>query len=146
MKATVLDESGKASRNWMGCYGIGVSRIVAAAIEQSHDEKGISLAKAMAPFQVSFIAINMFKSEAVRNLAEKLYQELNTANIEVLFDDRDERAGVMFADNELLGIPHRIVIGEKNLAQNKVEYKSRQGTESQLIPITEALHFIQSII
>lgn len=146
MKATVLDESGKAREMWMGCYGIGVSRIVAAAIEQSHDEKGIVWPKAMAPFQVSLIAINMFKSEAVRNLAEKLYQELNTANIEVLFDDRDERAGVMFADNELLGIPHRIVIGEKNLAQNKVEYKSRQGTESQLIPITEALHFIQSII
>jgi len=110
LKATYLDAQGKAQIMEMGCYGIGVSRIVAAAIEQNFDERGITLPAAMAPFQVAIVPIGMGKSDAVREAVEQLYAALQAAGIEVLLDDRDERPGVMFADMELVGIPHRIVV------------------------------------
>jgi prolyl-tRNA synthetase len=130
----------------MGCYGIGVSRIVAAAIEQNYDARGITLPVAMAPFQVGIAPIGMKKSEAVREAAEKLYQELSAAGIEVLLDDRDERPGVMFADMELIGIPHRIVIGERGLKEGKVEYQGRRDAEATAIDLQDAFKVVQSAI
>ncbi|MGC2457364.1 MAG: proline--tRNA ligase [Gallionellaceae bacterium] len=145
LNATFLDESGKAQVMEMGCYGIGVSRIVAAAIEQNHDESGIILPVSMAPFTVAIAAIGFRKSEAVRNAAEQLYAELIAAGgIEVLMDDRDERPGVMFADLELIGIPHRIVIGERGLKENMVEYKGRRDAEAQQVPLQDIVNFVQS--
>ncbi len=145
LNATFLDESGKAQVMEMGCYGIGVSRIVAAAIEQNHDESGITLPVSMAPFTVAIAPIGFRKSEAVRNAAEQLYAELIAAGgIEVLMDDRDERPGVMFADLELIGIPHRIVIGERGLKENMVEYKGRRDAEAQQIPLQDIVNFVQS--
>jgi len=144
LNATYLDEGGKAQVMEMGCYGIGVSRIVAAAIEQNFDERGIALPAAMAPFAVAIAPIGYGKSEAVREAAEKLYADLATQGIEVLMDDRDERPGVMFADLELIGIPHRIVIGERGLKDGTVEYKGRKDTEAQHVPLREIANFIQS--
>ena len=145
LKATYLDENGKAQVMEMGCYGIGVSRIVAAAIEQNYDERGITLPVAMAPFQVAIAPIGYKKSEAVRNAAEQLYAELNAAGgIEVLMDDRDERPGVMFADLELIGIPHRIVIGERGLKEGMVEYKGRRDAEVQQVPLQDIVKIVQS--
>ena len=144
LKATYLDENGKTQVMEMGCYGIGVSRIVAAAIEQNYDERGITLPVAMAPFQVAIAPIGYKKSEAVRAAAEQLYAELNAAGgIEVLMDDRDERPGVMFADLELIGIPHRIVIGERGLKEGMVEYKGRRDAEAQQIALQDIVKFIQ---
>ncbi|MEQ1588896.1 MAG: proline--tRNA ligase [Gallionella sp.] len=142
LKATYLDAKGKAQVIEMGCYGIGVSRIVAAAIEQNFDERGITLPTAMAPFQIAIVPIGMNKSEAVRAAVEQLYQSLQAANIEVLLDDRDERPGVMFADMELIGIPHRIVIGDRGLKDNMVEYQGRKDSEAQSIPLQNVLGFI----
>jgi prolyl-tRNA synthetase len=144
LKATFLDAQGKTQIIEMGCYGIGVSRIVAAAIEQNFDERGIKLPKAMAPFQVAIVPIGMGKSEAVRTAVEKLYADLQTAGIEVLLDDRDERPGVMFADMELIGIPHRIVIGERGLKEGMMEYQDRRETTAQAIPLQNALAFVES--
>jgi prolyl-tRNA synthetase len=144
MKATFLDAHGKSQILEMGCYGIGVSRIVAAAIEQNHDERGIALPAAISPFQIALVPIGMNKSEAVRNAAEKLYGELKAAGIEVLFDDRDERPGVMFADMELIGIPHRIVVGDRSLQAGMLEYQGRRDTTAQPIPLQNALLFVQS--
>jgi prolyl-tRNA synthetase len=144
LKATFLDAQGKAQIVEMGCYGIGVSRIVAAAIEQNYDERGIMLPAAMAPFQVAIVPIGMGKSEAVRNVVEKLYAELQAAGIEVLLDDRDERPGVMFADMELIGIPHRIVVGERRLKEGMLEYQERRDTAAQAIPLQNALEFVES--
>jgi len=144
MKATFLDAQGKAQILEMGCYGIGVSRIVAAAIEQNYDERGIALPNAMAPFQVALVPIGMYKSEAVKNAIEQLYSELKTAGIEVLLDDRDERPGVMFADTELIGIPHRIVVGERGLKEGSIEYQGRRDTSAQAIPLQNVLEFVQS--
>ncbi len=144
LKATYLDAQGKAQTIEMGCYGIGVSRIVAAAIEQNFDERGITLPTAMAPFQIAIVPVGMNKSEAVRTAVEQLYQSLQTANIEVLLDDRDERPGVMFADMELLGIPHRIVVGERGLKENKVEYQGRRDAEAQSIAYSDVTAFIQA--
>jgi prolyl-tRNA synthetase len=144
LKATFLDAQGKTQIIEMGCYGIGVSRIVAAAIEQNFDERGIKLPKAMAPFQVAIVPIGMGKSEAVRTAVEKLYADLQTAGIEVLLDDRDERPGVMFADMELIGIPHRIVIGERSLKEGMLEYQDRRDTAAQAIPLQNALAFVES--
>ena len=127
MHATVLDSSGKANAMKMGCYGIGVSRIAAAAIEQNHDEHGIIWPDAIAPFQVAILPMSMHKSYRVRETAEKIYQELTEAGIEVLFDDRKERAGVMFAEMELIGIPHLIIIGESGLDNGQIEYKNRKN-------------------
>jgi prolyl-tRNA synthetase len=144
MKATYLDAQGKAQIIEMGCYGIGVSRIVAAAIEQNFDERGILLPTPMAPFQIVIVPIGMGKSTAVREAVEKLYAALQTAGIEVLLDDRDERPGVMFADMELIGIPHRIVIGERGLKEGVLEYQGRRDAAAQAIPLQNALEFVQS--
>jgi prolyl-tRNA synthetase len=142
MSATVLNESGKSQVMEMGCYGIGITRVVAAAIEQNHDAKGIIWPEALAPFQVAIVPMNMHKSEAVRTAAESLYQTLTNAGIDVLFDDRKERPGVMFNDMELIGIPHRIVIGDKTLAQDAYEYKGRTDSDAQMIAIDQFVAFI----
>ncbi len=142
MGATVLNENGKAQPMMMGCYGIGVTRVVAAAIEQNNDEHGILWPKAMAPFQVVLAPLNMKKSARVQETAENLYQQLLIQGIEVLFDDRDMRPGAMFADQELLGIPHRIVISERGLNNNELEYKARGGATEQVAP-EAVLPFIQ---
>jgi prolyl-tRNA synthetase len=144
LKATFLDAQGKAQIVEMGCYGIGVSRIVAAAIEQNYDERGIMLPAAMAPFQIAIVPIGMGKSEVVRNTAEQLYAGLQAAGIDVLLDDRDERPGVMFADMELIGIPHRIVIGERGLKDGMLEYQDRRDTAAQAIPLQNAVKFVKS--
>ena len=143
MKAQVLDENGKNVTMTMGCYGIGVSRVVAAAIEQNHDDRGITWPQAMAPFQLAIVPLNMQKSEAVASCAEDLYQQLKNAGIDVLMDDRNERPGVKFADMELIGIPHRIVIGDRALAEGNIEYKGRQDEDSQLVPQGEIIGFLQ---
>lgn len=143
MKATVQGEDGQNHVMIMGCYGIGVSRIVAAAIEQCHDDRGIIWPDAIAPFSVAIIPMNMHKSEKVQATAEKLYADLQSAGIEVLFDDRKERPGVMFADAELIGIPHTFVIGERNLENGEVEYKHRAGGEKSLVKIDELITFIK---
>ncbi|SFE20304.1 proline--tRNA ligase [Nitrosomonas sp. Nm166] len=146
MKASYLDESGQTKYMEMGCYGIGISRIVAAAIEQSHDERGIIFPTAMAPFQLAIIPIGLQKSAPVKDTVERLYQQLTDAQIEVLLDDRDERPGVMFADTELIGIPHRIVIGERGLKQSVIEYQGRKDQASQAIPVDEIFSFITNKI
>jgi len=135
LNCTVLDENGKSIVTTMGCYGIGVSRVVGAAIEQHHDDNGIVWPTAMAPFQVTLIPMNMKKSERVREAAEKLYNELKHAGIDVLFDDRDARPGVMFADCELIGIPHRVVIGDRSLDNGEVEYRARTADDNEMMPL-----------
>jgi prolyl-tRNA synthetase len=144
LNATFLDAQGKSQIMEMGCYGIGVSRIVAAAIEQNYDERGIILPASMAPFQVAIVPIGMGKSAMVRDAAEQLYSRLVEAGIEVLLDDRDERPGVMFADMELIGIPHRIIIGERSLKEGNVEYQGRRDAQAQAIPLQSAPEFVQS--
>ena len=144
LKATYLDETGQAQVMEMGCYGIGVSRIVAAAIEQSHDERGITLPPALAPFSVAIAPIGINKNAAVRDAAEMLYTQLTSAGIEVLLDDRDERPGVMFADLELIGVPHRIVIGERGLKEGMVEYKGRLDAEAQQVSLQDVTKLVQS--
>ena len=144
MKAQVLDESGKDVTLYMGCYGIGVTRVVAAAIEQNHDEKGIIWPEPLAPFTVVLIPMNMPKAPRVREVADRLYAELTNAGIEVLYDDRDARPGVKFADAELIGIPHRIVIGERGLDAGKLEYRGRRDAESTDIDLDNALPFLRS--
>ncbi|WP_102796624.1 proline--tRNA ligase [Bowmanella denitrificans] len=145
MNCGVLTESGKHQVLTMGCYGIGVSRIVAAAIEQNHDKFGIIWPDAIAPFKVALIPMNMHKSHRIQEAAEAIYQQLKQAGIEVLFDDRKERPGVMFADMELMGIPHHIVVGERNLDDNQVEYKCRRSGEKQLLELDKVLSFIQAL-
>jgi prolyl-tRNA synthetase len=135
MNASYLDESGRPQFLEMGCYGIGVSRIVAAAIEQNHDGRGIIFPLAMAPFQVVIIPIALRKNAQVKAEAEKLYAELRSAGITVLLDDRDDRPGVMFADMELIGIPHRLVIGERSLKDQYIEYQGRRDEKSQAVPL-----------
>ncbi|MDK9561615.1 proline--tRNA ligase [Gallibacterium anatis] len=142
MKATVQGEDGKPQTMMMGCYGIGITRVVAAAIEQSHDERGIIWSDTLAPFQVAIVPMNMHKSTAVQQYAEELYQTLLKQGIEVLFDDRKERPGVMFADMELIGIPHMIIIGEKNLEKGEIEYKSRRSGEKQMVDKQQLVKFI----
>ena len=144
MKANVLDEQGKEQAMIMGCYGIGVSRIVAAAIEQNNDDKGMIWPDAIAPYQVALLPMNMKKSLRVREATDALYEELLAAGFEVLLDDRPVRPGVMFSDMELIGIPHRIVVGEKNLDQDKLEYKSRRDTESRDIPRADIVDFLNT--
>ena len=143
MKAEVLNENGKSVTMTMGCYGIGVSRVVASAIEQNHDGKGIIWPDAMAPFQLAIVPLNMQKSEAVASCAEALYADLKGAGVDVLLDDRNERPGVKFADMELIGIPHRIVIGDRALAEGNIEYKGRRDDDSQLIPQENIVSFLQ---
>lgn len=139
MGATVTDKNGQNIPMEMGCYGIGVTRVVAAAIEQHHDDKGIVWPEGMAPFQVGIIALGLGKSEAVKAEAEKLYEELEAMGVEVLYDDRDERAGVMFSDMELIGIPHVITIGAKGLDKGIVEYKNRRTLEKEEIKREDVL-------
>lgn len=146
MNATVLNEEGKSTVLEMGCYGIGVSRIVAAAIEQNHDDRGIIWPEAIAPFQVAIIPMNMHKSEAVQDVASKLYNELTAAGIEVIFDDRKERPGVMFADMELLGVPHTVVIGDRGLEKGVVEYKTRrEGNKVEIATADMATQLIEAM-
>ena len=130
----------------MGCYGIGVSRIVASAIEQNYDDNGIIWPDSMAPFQLAIVPLNMHKSEDVARCAEDLYQQLQAAGVEVLLDDRNERPGVKFADMELIGIPHRIVIADRALADGNIEYKGRSGDASELIAKDEILDFLRERI
>ncbi len=144
MKASFLDAQGKSQIMEMGCYGIGVSRIVAAAIEQNFDERGICLPAAIAPFRIAIVPIGMNKSEAVKEAAERLYAEFTAAGIDVLLDDRNERPGVMFADMELIGIPHRIVIGDRGLQSGMLEYQGRRDVAATSIPLQSALEFVQS--
>jgi prolyl-tRNA synthetase len=143
MHASVLDEQGKALTMFMGCYGIGVTRVVAAAIEQNHDANGILWPEAIAPFQVVLVPINYQKSTLVQQTADTLYQQFNAAGIDVLLDDRDARPGVKFADSELMGIPHRIVIGERGLAAGNLEYRHRSETESTEIPMADPVGYIR---
>ena len=144
MGATVTDKNGKNIPMEMGCYGIGVTRVVAAAIEQHHDDKGIVWPDSMAPFTVGIIALGLGKSEEVKNASEKLYNELEALGVEVLYDDRDERAGVMFSDMELIGIPHVITIGAKGLAQGIIEYKNRRSGEKESIAAEQILENIKA--
>lgn len=146
MKAVYLDESGLSRPMEMGCYGIGISRIVAAAIEQSHDERGIIFSDAIAPFQVAIVPIGLKKNAQVRIETERLYTEIADAGIDVLLDDRDERPGVMFADMELIGIPHRIVIGERGLREGNIEYQGRRDEKSQAISLQDIIDFIKKRI
>ena len=137
LNASFLDNNGKSQIMEMGCYGIGITRIVAAAIEQNNDERGIIWTNAMAPFQAVIVPMNYKKSEAVREAADKIYAELTAAGVDVLLDDRDERAGVLLADSELLGIPHRIAIGDRGLKEGKVEYTERRSGETELVAAGE---------
>jgi len=143
MHASVLDEQGKALTMFMGCYGIGITRVVAAAIEQNHDANGIIWPQSLAPFQVVLVPINYQKSTRVQEATDALYQAFNAAGIDVLLDDRDARPGVKFADSELLGIPHRLVIGERTLSAGKLEYRHRRETESTEISAQDPVAFIR---
>ena len=135
MNATVLDENGKSVLMTMGCYGIGVSRIVASAIEQNHDENGIIWPDAIAPFHIAIIPLNAHKSEKVTQVSEQLMAQLEAAGYEVLLDDRDKKTspGVKFADMELMGIPHRIVVSDRGLDSGQLEYKSRRASEPEMV-------------
>ncbi|WP_145595504.1 proline--tRNA ligase [Yersinia aleksiciae] len=146
MKATVQGEDGRNQVMSMGCYGIGVSRVVAAAIEQNYDDRGIIWPDAIAPFQVAILPMNMHKSFRVKELAEELYATLRSHGIDVILDDRKERPGVMFADMELIGVPHNIVIGDRNLDSEEVEYKHRRAGEKQMIKTSEIIEFLLSQI
>ena len=151
MNATYLDEEGKSQAMEMGCYGIGVSRIVASAIEQHHDERGIIWPTSMAPFLLVIVAIGLGKSELVKNAADTLYADLTAAGFDVLLDDRDERPGVMFADAELIGIPHRVTIGERGLKDGVIEYQPRrpeagESGEAQKIALADAKDFLTGLL
>ncbi|CAG21278.1 proline--tRNA ligase [Photobacterium profundum] len=143
MNCNVLGPDGKSATLEMGCYGIGVSRIVASAIEQNNDENGIIWPTALAPFQVAIVPMNMAKSEEVKAAAESLYAELTAAGIEVLFDDRKERPGVMFKDIELIGIPHTIVIGNRSLENGEMEYKDRRDGNKVAVPVADVVEMIK---
>jgi prolyl-tRNA synthetase len=143
LNATVLDEQGRAQPMIMGCYGIGVTRVVAAAVEQNHDERGIIWPAPIAPFQVALIPINMHKSPRLAQAAEAFYDKLRPAGFEVLFDDRNLRPGVMFADQELIGIPHRVVLSERALAARRVEYKGRTDPDAADIELDNLVHFLR---
>ena len=143
MHASFLDASGKEKPFEMGCYGIGVTRIVAAAIEQNHDERGIIFPAQIAPFEVCIVPIGMHKSAAVKEAAERLYTELKGSGVDVLLDDREERPGVLFADMDLIGIPHRIVLGDRGLAAGNAEYKGRRDEKPRDVPLGEVAAFLK---
>ncbi|MGQ7956953.1 proline--tRNA ligase [Pseudomonas sp. SP16.1] len=147
MNCQVLGENGKPVTLTMGCYGIGVSRVVAAAIEQNNDERGILWNDALAPFQIALVPLR-YETEQVREATDKLYAELTAAGFEVLLDDRDKKTspGIKFADMELIGIPHRVVVSDRGLADGNLEYKSRAETEAQAVPLAEILPFLQARI
>jgi len=146
MGATYLDAQGQSHLIEMGCYGIGVTRVVAAAIEQNHDDRGIVWPEAMAPFTVAIAPIGYDRSEAVRELADRLHDQLQAEGVEVLLDDRGERPGVMFADLELLGIPHRITIGDRGLKDGKVEYQGRRETAATPVPVADVAGFVRGML
>jgi prolyl-tRNA synthetase len=146
LNATFLDEQGKSQTMEMGCYGIGVSRVVAAAIEQNHDDRGIIWPESMAPFLLVISPIGYHKSEQVKEAANKLYMEFEKAGIEVLLDDRDERPGVMFADAELIGIPHRITIGDRGLKNGMVEYLGRHESQAREMPLKDVSEFFTDLL
>jgi prolyl-tRNA synthetase len=145
MKASIQDENGQSLTMTMGCYGIGITRTVAAAIEQNHDARGIIWPEAIAPFQVALIPMKMAKSYRVREATEKLYRQLLEAGFEVLLDDRDLRPGVMFADMELIGIPHRVVVGERGLDEGTVEYRHRRDSENRHLPLSELVDHLRGL-
>ena len=145
MSATYLDENGQTRIMEVGCYGIGVSRIVGAAIEQGNDERGIIFPRSMAPFEVVICAIGYDKSEAVKAAANQLHDDLQAAGVDVLLDDRGERPGVMFAEADLMGIPYRLVIGERGLAEGNVEFKARVDAEASSVPLTTVVEFVQKL-
>jgi prolyl-tRNA synthetase len=144
MGVTYIDEKGETRPMEMGCYGIGITRVVAAAIEQNHDEKGIIWPDPMAPFAVAIIPLGYQKSEAVKEAAEKLYAEFSAAGVDAFLDDRNERAGVLLADQELIGIPPRIVIGDRGLKEGLVEYQHRRDAAATKVPPGEAAAHVQS--
>jgi prolyl-tRNA synthetase len=143
MNCSYLDETGKPKLMVMGCYGIGVTRLVGAAIEQSHDERGIIFPAAIAPFEIVIVPMGYTKSASVKEAADKLWTDLLAAGVDAILDDRDERPGVMFADWELIGIPHRVVVGERALKEGKLEYKSRTDAEATLIDATAMAEFLK---
>ncbi|HSX87408.1 MAG TPA: His/Gly/Thr/Pro-type tRNA ligase C-terminal domain-containing protein, partial [Pseudomonas sp.] len=147
LNCQVLGEAGKPVTLTMGCYGIGVSRVVAAAIEQNNDERGILWSDALAPFQIALVPLR-YETEAVREATDNLYAQLTAAGFEVLLDDRDKKTspGIKFADMELIGIPHRIVVSDRGLADGNLEYKSRRETDAQAVPLAEIMSFIQARI
>jgi prolyl-tRNA synthetase len=142
MKATFLDEQGKSQPFEMGCYGIGVTRIVGAAIEQGNDDRGIVWPDPIAPFRVAIVPLGYRRSDAVRQAADGLYRTLADAGVDVLLDDRDERPGVLLADSELIGIPHRIVIGDRGLKDGKLEYQGRRDASPTAVPLADAAEFL----
>src|SRR5690606_41647176 len=144
MDATVLDADGQPRPMQMGCYGIGVTRVVGAAIEQSHDERGIIWPEPLAPFNVMLIPINLDKSARVREAAENLYRSLTDAGFEVLLDDRPQRPGFKFADADLLGIPHRVVVAERGLDEGRCEYKGRRMPDVEMVALEELTSFLAS--
>jgi prolyl-tRNA synthetase len=144
MHASFLDEKGQEKPFEMGCYGIGVTRIIAAAIEQNHDDRGIVFPAPIAPFEVALVPIGYAKSDKVRAAAERLHDELAAAGIDLLMDDRDERPGVLFADMDLIGIPHRVVIGERGLAAGNAEYKGRRDEKPRDLPLAEVVDFLKA--
>ena len=146
LNLTFLDESGKSKIMEMGCYGIGVTRIVAAAIEQNHDERGIIFPRAMAPFELALVPIGGAKSAQVRDTVEQLYRDLVAAGVDVLLDDRNERPGVMFADMELIGIPHRVVVGERGLKNGQLEYQGRRDPQARPIAVQDAVKSLRAIV
>jgi len=143
LKATFLDQGGRPQHFEMGCYGIGVTRIVGAAIEQNHDQGGIVFPAPIAPFEVCIVPMGYAKSPAVRAAADKLYAELARAGVDVLLEDRDERAGVLFADMDLIGVPHRIVVGERGLAAGNAEYKGRRDEKPREVPLAAMAAFVK---
>ncbi|BCA96440.1 proline--tRNA ligase [Legionella antarctica] len=146
MNASVINEQGQLQTMMMGCYGLGITRVVAAAIEQHHDDRGIIWPQAIAPFQLVIIPINGHKSQAVKDKADALYRQFSDLGIDVLLDDRNERAGILFADNDLIGIPHRLVVSDRNLEQAIVEYKARTSSESQQLSLDEVINFISGLV
>jgi prolyl-tRNA synthetase len=144
MKAGFLDEKGASRPFEMGCYGIGVTRIVSAAIEQNHDARGVALPAPIAPFELSIVPIGYHKSAAVREAADRLYAECQGAGIDVLMDDRDERPGVLFADMDLIGVPHRVVLSERGLSAGTVEYKGRRDEKPADLPLAESVPFLRA--
>jgi len=144
--ATVLDENGKGVPVFMGCYGIGVTRVIAAAIEQNHDEKGIIWPSSLTPWDVAIVPVGYQKSDSVKETADRLHDALEAAGLDVLLDDRNERPGVMFADMELIGIPHRLVIGDRSLEKGVVEYRNRATGEEQEIAVEELVSVLKSLV
>jgi prolyl-tRNA synthetase, family II len=146
LNATFLDTDGKPAIMQMGCYGIGISRIAAAAIEQNHDDKGIIWPRALAPFEVVICPMGLHKSETVRNTATALYEQLKSAGVDVILDDRDIRPGVMFADWELIGVPVRVTVGERGLKEGVLEIQARRANEASKVPVDEALTQVQEML